>query len=138
LAEPALCRGVSDRSAILRAQLFLGTVLVPFSLIYGNCLSGVATPPEWLLVLFFCLYNVAFLGQMPANNSLYMKLVGSRRYGVYQALLEWIRSCGRLSAGYLIGEAYGRFGDAALWYITLAVWLTEFLPLLLNWSRLPE
>eukprot|EP00747_Dinoflagellata_sp_TGD_P202778 gnl/TRDRNA2_/TRDRNA2_76340_c0_seq1.p1 gnl/TRDRNA2_/TRDRNA2_76340_c0~~gnl/TRDRNA2_/TRDRNA2_76340_c0_seq1.p1 ORF type:complete len:335 (-),score=26.54 gnl/TRDRNA2_/TRDRNA2_76340_c0_seq1:118-1008(-) len=129
---------VSDRRMILSTQLSVGIVLALFASLFGcdpTKLGGHA-PPLWLLVTLAGIYWVPFIGQMPANNAIYSKLVGRRHRGLYNALLEMSKTFARAVSGYLIGATYATAGPCVLWGITGGIWLLQFLPFLANWSRL--
>ena len=93
-------------------------------------------PKIWELSSLFCLYYIPFIGQMPANNSMYSKLVGTRHRGLYVSLLETSKTLARAIAGYLIGATYAAVGACVLWGITLGVWVAQMIPFLSNWSKL--
>mmetsp|Transcript_56693 Transcript_56693/g.152854 ORF Transcript_56693/g.152854 Transcript_56693/m.152854 type:complete len:214 (-) Transcript_56693:63-704(-) len=134
LFTPRLFRGVEDRCQILLSQVLLGGTLIPYMLAYGcQCCSE---PPLWFLAAAYWLYNVPFLLQMPANNSIYTRLVGQSSQGVWIALLEMSKTFARIIAGYAIGRAYDTLGPCLLWSLTLGIWAFQFLPLLLKWRRL--
>ena len=111
---------------------------MPYILIFG-CRTLVATePPIWVLCALFWIYYLPFIGQMPANNSIYSKvrqasvfdiqfitkhtypslssqLVGDANISTYFSILEVTKTLGRASAGYLIGASYDTVGPCVLW-----------------------
>lgn len=134
---PLLCSQFSDRISILMAQAFQGVVLLFMIVCYGGCTDTESGgPPLPVLYVLFCAYNVGFLAQMPANNAIYTKLVGSSNQGIYQALLELSKAVARLISSYAIGEAYETLGSCCLWTLTLSVWALQFVPFLCNWRRM--
>eukprot|EP00931_Biecheleriopsis_adriatica_P050499 TRINITY_DN29241_c0_g1_i1.p1 TRINITY_DN29241_c0_g1~~TRINITY_DN29241_c0_g1_i1.p1 ORF type:complete len:349 (+),score=43.03 TRINITY_DN29241_c0_g1_i1:98-1048(+) len=131
---PRLFRGVPDRWAILVSQALVGAVLLPYATLFG-CSEG-AVPPLWLNVFLNCAYNVGFLLQMPANNSIYTKLIGSRNKSIYVAILEVSKGLARMVSGFLVGAAYARLGPCALWGLTIGIWAFQFVPYLMSWKHL--
>merc|ERR1719231_1043768 len=121
---------------ILSTQCTVGVVLALFVWLFGCRQSNDPVPPVWELWTLYTIYYIPFIGQMPANNSIYSKLVGRRGVGAYQAILEMSKAIARALAGYIIGYAYAGGGPCFLWFLTLGIWMLQFGPFLGNWSRL--
>ena len=154
---------IADRAMILSTQCTVGVVLALFVWLFGCRQSNDPVPPVWELWTLYTIYYIPFIGQMPANNSIYSKLVGRRGVGAYQvfcpripsggmhmphrkpltflcvpwqAILEMSKAIARALAGYIIGYAYAGGGPCFLWFLTLGIWMLQFGPFLGNWSRL--
>ena len=67
---------------------------------------------------------------------MYSKLIGGEHVGLYTSLLEMSKTIARAVAGYMIGAAYGSMGSCALWLLTLAIWVLQFVPFMACWSKL--
>lgn len=133
LAKRKLCS--TDRATIVAAQLGVGAFLAALASTTSCDILPISLPLLWCL---FSLYYAPFIAQMPANNSMYSKLVSDYQgsIGTFQACLEVSKSSARAFAGLAIGRAYAHAGPCGLWGYTLALWAAQFLPLALVWFKL--